>query len=632
MVVATATPMPADMPQALLLLLALALLGLPLGCHFSAVFAGRRTRLSFLVGPAERALVAVCGRAAVAPMDWKAYATASILFGMGATILVNLAGLRGGLMASLAGAAADFAQAMAGLAVWGALARRVTAGTLGHVHGAGSSNFWEDMIRSTLHIGLPFSLLFAIVLVSQGTPQSPRLIATVPLIEPITYEQPVIGENGRPIFDSGRPLLRRVEVGEQSIVAGPVATNVALKMMRAADAPPFEAVHPFSTPTPLANFVQMLWALLMPAALCVALASGGGRRAVATGVLLALLAIAAPLVLMAFSWAAGQGGDFAETRLGDFGSLFWTSGAVPSVFAFGTVPGLARLLAGLIIAGGLIVVLRRCMNGGAGREPERDAERDVVPVTAPALLGAMVLVFASCIPWAEQFVHARLAGSLSGWVVLPAIAAIAFAGMPAAGSLMRRWSGTVRAAGVVLGGVALGVGVLVPVLVTGLAMALPATHSNHDPNPMDGGRVAGSVLIGQEFGEPVHFWGRVSATRPYPYNAMAVESDARDRIDGSWRRRRDAAIEERLKVLALDQAIPGGIPRDLVVASASGLDPHIGPDAARYQIARIAHVREIGEAELRALVDRHTVGPQFGVLGAARVNVLALNLDLPRIK
>lgn len=621
--------MPADALQALLLLLALAALAWPLGCHIAAVFSGRRTRLSFLVEPVERALVAGCGRAAVVPMGWKGYATASVLFGVGATVLVNVAALRGGVMASLAGAAADFAQAMAGLSVWGALARRRTVEPGAHLPGEGLSNFWLDMIRCTLHVGLPLSLLLAIMLVSQGAPQSTWLTATVPLVETVVYEQPVMGENGRPILDAGRPLLRRVEIGEQSIATGPVATDAALRMMRAADAPPVEPVHPFVTPTPLANFARMLWALLMPGALCLALALVSGRRPGAMIALLSVLAVATPLVLMAFSWAEGRGGEFAETRLGEFGSLFWTSGAVQVVYSCGTVPGLARLLAGLILVSGFAGAIRQRVKGRSSGDAKR---RDPSQLTRPALAGAVLLVFVSCIPSIEQITNAGAAGTVSGWLVLPAIAAIAFtAGVPAADALLSRWTEMIRAAGVVLAGVALGAGVLVPALVTGVAIALPAVHAQ-GPTPLREGLFAGPARVGQEFGEPVHFWGRVSATRLHPYRAVADEMGAHDKVDGSWRRRLDTAVGERLKVLALEPGEAGEVPRDLVVPSASGLNPHIGPEAARYQVARIARVREIDETELLALVDRHAVGPQFGLLGAARVNVVALNRDLQGLK
>ncbi len=138
-------------------------------------------------------------------------------------------------------------------------------------------------------------------------------------------------------------------------------------------------------------------------------------------------------------------------------------------------------------------------------------------------------------------------------------------------------------------------------------------------------RVLGSALIGQPFDDPQYFWGRPSATAPFPYNAAAST--------GSNLGPSNPALVEvvQARLAALLAADPGNtqpVPVDLVTASASGLDPHISIAAALYQAPRVARIRGLDEAALRRLVLSHTEGRQFGLLGEPRVNVLQLNLAL----
>ena len=140
-----------------------------------------------------------------------------------------------------------------------------------------------------------------------------------------------------------------------------------------------------------------------------------------------------------------------------------------------------------------------------------------------------------------------------------------------------------------------------------------------------GGRAVGSVLIGQSFQEPKYFWGRLSATSPMPNNAAAS--------GGSNFGPSNPALLEAVKgrIDALRSADPGNgapIPVDLVTASGSGLDPHISPAAALYQVARVARARQLDPAAVRRLTLEHVEGAQWGMFGEARVNVLLLNLAL----
>jgi potassium-transporting ATPase KdpC subunit len=137
--------------------------------------------------------------------------------------------------------------------------------------------------------------------------------------------------------------------------------------------------------------------------------------------------------------------------------------------------------------------------------------------------------------------------------------------------------------------------------------------------------VVGSALIGQPFNDPRYFWGRPSATAPFEYNASASSGSNRGPLNPA----QVDAVKARADALrAADPDNRTPIPVDLVTSSGSGLDPHISPAAARWQVSRVARARGLEPSAVQALVSRHTEPRQWGFLGEPRVNVLALNLDL----
>ena len=167
-------------------------------------------------------------------------------------------------------------------------------------------------------------------------------------------------------------------------------------------------------------------------------------------------------------------------------------------------------------------------------------------------------------------------------------------------------------------------GVVYPLLATGLAQLLFPHAANGSLIERDG-KTVGSELIGQAFSDPKYFWSRPSATAPFPDNSAASS--------GSNLGPTNPALADAIKqrVEALRAADPGNtapVPVDLVTASGSGLDPHISPAAAEYQVERVARVRGVPTTDIRKRIVDATEGRTFGLLGEPRVNVLRLNLAL----
>ena len=170
-------------------------------------------------------------------------------------------------------------------------------------------------------------------------------------------------------------------------------------------------------------------------------------------------------------------------------------------------------------------------------------------------------------------------------------------------------------------------GLVYPFVVTGLAQALFPHRANGSLLERDG-KLVGSVLIGQPFDEAGYFWSRPSATSPLPYNAG---SSGGSNLGPTNPALKDAVRARVATLRAADPENQSPVPVDLVTSSASGLDPHISPAAAEYQVHRVAKARGIGEDRLRQLVAEHTQGRTLGLLGEPRVNVVELNLALDRL-
>ena len=172
-------------------------------------------------------------------------------------------------------------------------------------------------------------------------------------------------------------------------------------------------------------------------------------------------------------------------------------------------------------------------------------------------------------------------------------------------------------------------GLAYPFVITGISKVI-FPHQAGGSLIVKDGKVIGSEWIGQSFTAPKDFWGRPSATsdadnKPLPYNAANSSGSNLAPSNPDLVK----AVQDRIAALrAADPGTTGPVPVDLVTSSGSGLDPHISPASAAYQVHRVAKARGLDEAKVRDLVSAHIEGPQLGVLGESRVNVLKLNLAL----
>ena len=189
---------------------------------------------------------------------------------------------------------------------------------------------------------------------------------------------------------------------------------------------------------------------------------------------------------------------------------------------------------------------------------------------------------------------------------------------------------TLRPAVVILLALTVITGVIYPLAITGIAqLAFP--HQANGSVLTQNGKAVGSELIGQQFDDPKYFWGRLSATGDFPYNAYNAQTltGSSGSNYGPMNPALIKAAQDRID--ALKRADPGNtapIPVDLVTASGSGLDPNISVAAALYQAPRVARLRGLPAMEVQQLIGQYTQGRQLGFLGEPRVNVLELNLAL----
>lgn len=171
-------------------------------------------------------------------------------------------------------------------------------------------------------------------------------------------------------------------------------------------------------------------------------------------------------------------------------------------------------------------------------------------------------------------------------------------------------------------------GVAYPLLVYGIAQTAFPTAANGSVILKDGKAIS-STLISQPFDDPKYFWGRPSATGGSPYSGLASSGSNQGPTNPAL----ESAVKDRIeKLRAADPENRDKIPVDLVCASASGLDPHISPAAAKFQSSRIAKRRSLTRDQVDQLIEKHTQGPTMGIFGQARVNVLEINLALDQLK
>jgi potassium-transporting ATPase KdpC subunit len=184
-------------------------------------------------------------------------------------------------------------------------------------------------------------------------------------------------------------------------------------------------------------------------------------------------------------------------------------------------------------------------------------------------------------------------------------------------------SNIVRTSLVMFLGLTIVTGVAYPIVVTGIGQTLFPEQVNGSLIKKDG-KVMGSALIGQHFSDAKYFWGRPSATSPYPNNAAASSGSNLGPLNPAL----SEAVNARVKAQQTAANTSEPVPVDLVTTSGSGLDPEISPAAALYQVDRVAKARHLDSEVVKALVMKHVVGRQWSILGEQRVNVLQLNLAL----
>jgi K+-transporting ATPase ATPase A chain len=331
----------------------LLLLAKPLGAYMAAVYDGRATWAQRVGGPLERLIYRGSGVDPARDMTWIDYAMAMLWFNLVGGLAVyaiqrlqqwlpinpqtmaavspdssfntatsfitntNWQGYGGEstmsyLTQMFALAVQNFASAATGMAVLVALVRGFV-----RKEAKGIGNFWVDLTRTTVYILLPLSIVFALVLVAQGIPQTFSQNATATLVQPVTYDNPKNGPDGQPLKDDkGNPVTEKATATEQAIPLGPVASQIAIKQLGTNGGGYYNvnSAHPFENPTPLTDFLEMLAILLIPASLCYTFGRmiGDTRQGWALLAAMTLVFVA----LLPATYLAEQGGNPVLTKLG----------------------------------------------------------------------------------------------------------------------------------------------------------------------------------------------------------------------------------------------------------------------------------------------------------------------------
>ncbi|MDA8326008.1 MAG: potassium-transporting ATPase subunit KdpA [Nitrospiraceae bacterium] len=324
----------------------LGVLAWPLGLYMARVYEGVPCGLDGVLGSLEGLIYKLCGIRPEEEMDWKQYAFAVLVFSAAGVFLLYLLQRAQGMLplntqkfgavspdlsfntaisfvsntdwqnyggestmsylTQMAGLSVqNFLSASAGMAVLVALIRgfkRHSANTIG--------NFWVDMSRTTIYILVPLSLLYSLLLVSQGVVQSFDKYRTVTLTQTVNYETPKLDANGNPVKDaSGSPVMERAQTKQQTIPLGPAASQIAIKQLGTNGGGFFNvnSAHPFEDPTPFSNFLECLAILLIPAALCLTFGKMVGDMRQGWALLVTMFLVLAPLTFLCSK--AEQGGN-----------------------------------------------------------------------------------------------------------------------------------------------------------------------------------------------------------------------------------------------------------------------------------------------------------------------------------
>jgi potassium-transporting ATPase potassium-binding subunit len=346
--------------QIVLYLAVLLALVKPLGTYMARVYEGKSIGLDRVLGPLERLIYRLCGIRPEQEMDWKQYVVAKLLFNafglLAVYALIRLQGILplnpqgmgpgspdlsfntavsfatntnwqayGGettmsyLTQMLGMTVQNFLSAATGMAVLVAFIRglvRHSAQTIG--------NFWVDMTRTTLYILMPLSLVLALVLLGQGVLQNLSKYRSVPLLQPVSYDQPKVDAAGDPVKDpKGNPVTEKVTVPDQVLAMGPVASQLAIKHLGTNGGGFFNAnaAHPFESPTPFTDFLLVVAQTAIAAALCYTFGLMVGDTRQGWAVLAAMLVILVSFMFLAYGSEARSNPRLAalgvDQRAGD---------------------------------------------------------------------------------------------------------------------------------------------------------------------------------------------------------------------------------------------------------------------------------------------------------------------------